>query len=69
MPGDDFHSFIVRIWLEESAAENDPPTWRGNLIHVISGQRVYFSDLESLPGLIRPYLEAMLADLQMPEGE
>ncbi|MFO7632905.1 MAG: hypothetical protein R6W76_10210 [Caldilinea sp.] len=69
MSGDDFHSFIVRIWLEESAAENMPPTWRGSITHVISGRRIYFGDLESLPNLIRPYLKAMLAESQVPEGD
>ncbi|HQY94925.1 hypothetical protein [Caldilinea sp.] len=69
MSDDDFHSFIVRIWLEESATERTHPTWRGSLTHVISGRRVYFGDLKSLPSLMRPYLEAMLAELKLPEGE
>jgi hypothetical protein len=59
----------VRIWLEESATENVHPTWRGSLTHVISGRRIHFGDLESLPKLIRPYLKAMLAESQLPEGE
>jgi len=69
MPGDDSHSFIVRIWLEERATRDSPPHWRGSLIHVLSGRQVYFDRLESLPGLIRPYVEAMLAESRLPEGE
>ena len=69
MSGDDFHSFIVRIWLEESAADSARPTWRGSLTHVISGRRLYFVDLNALPRLIRPYLEAMVAESHLPEGE
>ncbi len=69
MSGDDFHSFIVRIWLEESTAETPHPTWRGSLTHVISGRRLYFVDLNALPRLIRPYLEAMVAESHLPEGE
>ncbi len=69
MSGNDFHSFIVRIWLEESAAESTHPTWRGSVTHVISGRRIYFDDLALLLKLIRPYLEAMLAESQLPEGE
>lgn len=69
MPGDDLHSFIVRIWLEERATKSSPPRWRGSLIHVLSGRRMYFDRLESLPQLIRPYVESMLAESQLPEGE
>lgn len=69
MPSDDSHSFIVRIWLEERATKNSPPRWRGSLIHVLSGRQMYFDCLESLPGLIRPYVEAMFAESQLPEGE
>ncbi len=69
MSSDDFHSFIVRIWLEERATKGSPPRWRGSLIHVLSGRRMYFERLESLPQLIRPYVEVLLAESQMPEGE
>lgn len=69
MSDDDFHSFIVRIWLEESPTESTPPTWRGSITHVISGRRVYFSNLELLPGLITPYLRKMLAESNLLEGE
>jgi hypothetical protein len=69
MSGDEFHSFIVRIWLEERVTENARPIWRGSLTHVISGRRIHFGDLESLPGLIRPYLETNAVELQLPEGE
>lgn len=69
MSGDKLHSFIVRIWLEECTSENACPIWRGSLTHVISGRRIHFHDIESLPGLIRPYLETNSVELQLPEGE
>lgn len=69
MAGDDLHSFIVRIWLEESTAEVTRPTWRGSITHVLSGRRHYFVDLNVLPRLIRPYLDAMVAESHLPEGE
>ncbi len=69
MSGDELHSFIVRIWLEERAAECACSVWRGSVTHVISGQRVHFCDIESLPSLIRPYLKAHSVELQLPEGE
>jgi hypothetical protein len=49
MAGDDLHSFIVRIWLEESTAEAPQPSWRGSITHVLSGRRQFFVDLEMLP--------------------
>ena len=33
------HSFIMRIWLEEQAADDDPALWRGEVIHVPTGER------------------------------
>jgi len=38
-------SFIVRIWLEPSQAEN---RWRGHIRHVQSGQDSYFQDLRRM---------------------
>lgn len=69
MAGDNLHSFIVRIWLEESASEAPQPSWRGSITHVFSGRRQFFADLEMLPKLLRPYVEAMVAESHLPEGE
>lgn len=69
MAGDDLHSFIVRIWLEESTTEAPQPSWRGSITHVLSGRRQFFVDLNMLPNLIRPYLEALVAESHLPEGE
>lgn len=50
-------------------AEAPQPSWRGSIIHVLSGRRQFFVDLEMLPRLIRPYLEALVAESHLPEGE
>ena len=53
------HPFIVRIWLEETAQEAGQATWRGQVIHVPSGERRTIHDLDEIRIFIAPYLEAM----------
>ena len=53
------HSFIVKIWLEETAEEAGQALWRGHVTHVPSGERRYLQDLNEIVAFIVPYLEAM----------
>jgi hypothetical protein len=53
------HSFIVKIWREESAAEAGRATWRGHITHVPSGDRRYLSSLDEICRFIAPYLEQL----------
>jgi hypothetical protein len=53
------HSFIVKIWVEETLNEADRTRWRGHVTHVPSGKRRYFEDLSEITTIIRPYLAAM----------
>ena len=53
------HSFIVKIWLEETAEEAGKATWRGHITHVPSGKRRYIKDLDEIWIFITPYLERM----------
>ena len=53
------HSFIVKIWLEETAKETDQVRWRGHIKHVQSGERRYLKDLDGIATFIAPYLEEM----------
>jgi len=52
-------SFIIKIWLEESADETGHVIWRGHITHVPSGKRHYIQDLNAIPLFIKPYLEKM----------
>jgi hypothetical protein len=36
------HSFVIKIWLEETHTEADKMLWRGSITHVSSGKRRYF---------------------------
>jgi hypothetical protein len=50
------HSFIVKIWLEETAEEAGHDVWRGHITHVPSGERRYLNDLSAIAAFIAPYL-------------
>jgi hypothetical protein len=53
------HPFIVRIWLEDSADEIHPATWRGHITHVPSGERRYLHSLDDMACFVAPYLESL----------
>jgi hypothetical protein len=59
------HSFIVRIWLEETVEEAGQATWRGHITHIPSGERRYVECLDEIPAFIVPYLERMGVKLQI----
>ncbi|MBI9044442.1 MAG: hypothetical protein JEZ06_08150 [Anaerolineaceae bacterium] len=50
------HSFIIKIWLEETAEEAGKTIWRGRISHVPSNERRYLNDLEDILGFIKTYL-------------
>jgi hypothetical protein len=54
-------SFIVRIWVEETAAEAESVVWRGVIIHVPSGTRQYVQDLADATAFIEAYLDQLTA--------
>ena len=53
------HSFIVKVWLEETVEEAGQAMWRGHVTHVPSGERRYIKDLNEIRAFIAPYLERM----------
>ncbi len=58
------HSFIVKIWLEESPEEVDQAaeaTWRGHITHVSSGRRRYFEHLQDVVVFIHTYVETLIS--------
>jgi hypothetical protein len=45
-------SFIVRIW-HEATGNGKRTAWRGSIIHVGSGKRVYFHNLNSIKWFVQ----------------
>ena len=61
-------SFIVKIWLEETAEETGRARWRGHITHVPSGERRHLKDLGDITAFIVPYLERMGVKLTLILG-
>jgi hypothetical protein len=53
------HSFIVKLWLEETAEEAGQDVWRGHITHVPSGERRYLKSLRAIEAFIAPHLNRM----------
>lgn len=53
------HSFLVRIWIEETADEAVEVLWRGRITHVASKKRASVTDLDQVIEFIVPYLREM----------
>ena len=53
------HSFIVKVWLEETIEESDRTVWRGRITHVHSNKRRYVKSLDDIAAFIAAYLHDM----------
>jgi hypothetical protein len=60
-------SFIVKIWLEETAEESGQAKWRGHITHVPSGTRRYLNSMDDIITFISPYLENMGVKFRLRE--
>jgi hypothetical protein len=59
LPRADSHSFIVKVWLEQSLEEAEKATWRGSITHVGTRRSAYFQTLDAVASFVAPYLTAM----------
>jgi hypothetical protein len=49
----DTQSFILRIWVDTPSAKGKIKAWRGSIVHVGSGKRIYFHNLNSITPFIQ----------------
>ena len=42
------HSFVIKIWLEETIEEAEEAVWRGRITHVPSGENRYVKELDEI---------------------
>jgi hypothetical protein len=56
------HSFIVKIWLENSSETSGRVRWRGRILHVPDHAARHFESLNVIALFIAPYLKAMGAN-------
>jgi hypothetical protein len=52
-------SFIVKVWVEDSAEAGGHGVWHGHITHVPSGKRHYMKNLDEISDFIAPHLEEM----------
>ena len=52
-------SFIVKVWVEDSAKDAQQGVWRGHITHVPSYERRYLKNLGEIEDFIAPHLEEM----------
>ena len=52
-------SFIVKVWVEDSAVACDHGVWHGHITHVPSHVRRYLKNSGEIEDFIAPYLEEM----------
>lgn len=53
------HSFVVKVWLEETTEEAGRASWRGHITHVVSGERRYLQSLAEITHFVEGYLVRM----------
>jgi hypothetical protein len=58
-------SFVLKIWVEETAEEAGQVKWRGHITHVPSYSRRYVQDLDEIVLFVAPYLEQLGVRLKM----
>ncbi|HEV2579566.1 MAG TPA: hypothetical protein VGT44_01840 [Ktedonobacteraceae bacterium] len=52
-------SFIVKVWVEDSAKDTQQGVWHGHITHVPSHERRYLKNLGEIEDFIAPHLEEM----------
>ena len=57
-------SFIIKVWLEETADEADQATWRGHITRIQTGRKRYFEDLDTMADVVASYLEGLGVEVE-----
>jgi len=56
LPETAVQTFIIKIWVEESASESSDAVWRGHITKVMGGQRRYVKNLDEITSYFRAYI-------------
>jgi hypothetical protein len=51
-------SFVVRVWREDSADDEEKEIWRGHITPLPDGARHYFTDFNDIPAVMHDYLKS-----------
>lgn len=58
LPETTTHSFVIKVWLEETAVPYKKITWRGHITHVPSQRRQYLNDIDEVNEFISSFLQS-----------
>lgn len=50
------HTFLIRIWIEETLDEAERLAWRGHITHLPDEERRYVETLHEIAGFIRAWV-------------
>jgi hypothetical protein len=51
------HSFIIRMWLEQSDEKARHSIWRGRITHLPGNEQQHFTDIKNIASFIKSYLK------------
>jgi hypothetical protein len=51
------HSFLIRMWLEQSEDQSRHVIWRGRITHIPSNEQQYFTDEKNILSFIKSHLK------------
>lgn len=57
-PDPTIHSFVIRLWQEETAETPGVIKWRGYITHIPGGKQHYLKNLQDISPFIQSYLGA-----------
>ena len=64
IPESKVHSFVVKLWLEETGDEPAGVGWHGYITHVPGGERRYLKNPNDVSDFIALYLKEMGVELE-----
>jgi hypothetical protein len=52
----EYHSFVLRLWVEEPATRKAPALWRGHITNLLDRQRRYVQTCQEIQDFISGYV-------------
>ena len=53
------HSFIVKVWVNDTSQATGQTAWQGRITHVPSGRVHYFVHVDEIAAFVTPYLQQL----------
>lgn len=56
-------TFVIRLWLEEVAADRRAVVWRGQIRQALTGEAHYFQEMSEMNAFIERFIQEMASEL------